>query len=306
MKVIAPAALNALKDALSHVYWYKPDLRSFLVNTFDNHDIISRLDWNTPKRSIVSNLVDHCARNQDIYQEDLLRLMRETSRVVDFSHLSRLEDGTLKAKRAQEAVSALRIQLGGFEKSFDTQETKDNKRAENNNSILYKKGLSSKLDQIKLLVNDLIVESNAQRRGFKFEVILNDLFDTFDLNPKKSFKNLGEQIDGAFTFENTDYLLEAKWEKGLIGIQDLDAFKSKIERKLDNTLGLFVAFNGFSSTSVQNHASGRCNLILMDGADLMAVLEGRISLLELLLRKRRCAAQTGNIYLSVNEILRDK
>jgi hypothetical protein len=44
-------------------------------------------------------------------------------------------------------------------------------------------------------------------------------------------------------------------------------------------------------------------MILMDGSDLMAVLEGRIDLLQLLLRKRREASQTGTIYLRIHEIL---
>ncbi len=34
----------------------------------------------------------------------------------------------------------------------------------------------------------------------------------------------------------------------------------------------------------------------MDGGDLMAVLEERIDFVSLLLRKKRHAAQTGNIY----------
>jgi hypothetical protein len=41
----------------------------------------------------------------------------------------------------------------------------------------------------------------------------------------------------------------------------------------------------------------------MDGADLMAVLEERIGLPQLLLRKRRHAAQTGNILLKSADIL---
>jgi hypothetical protein len=41
----------------------------------------------------------------------------------------------------------------------------------------------------------------------------------------------------------------------------------------------------------------------MDGADLMAVLEDRLSLPELLRRKRRHASQTGNIFFGVADIL---
>jgi len=42
-------------------------------------------------------------------------------------------------------------------------------------------------------------------------------------------------------------------------------------------------------------------MLLVDGSDLM--LEGRIDLIQLLLRKLREASQTGNIYLRIHEIL---
>jgi hypothetical protein len=35
--------------------------------------------------------------------------------------------------------------------------------------------------------------------------------ETFDIEAKGSFRLEGEQIDGAFTFENAEYILEAKW-----------------------------------------------------------------------------------------------
>jgi hypothetical protein len=41
----------------------------------------------------------------------------------------------------------------------------------------------------------------------------------------------------------------------------------------------------------------------MDGAHLMAVLEERIDLTSLLVRMRRHAAHTGEIYLPIHEIL---
>ncbi|WP_277545753.1 hypothetical protein [Bacillus cereus] len=41
----------------------------------------------------------------------------------------------------------------------------------------------------------------------------------------------------------------------------------------------------------------------MDGSDLMAVLERRIDLVQLLSLKRRNASQTGNIYLESHEII---
>jgi len=43
--------------------------------------------------------------------------------------------------------------------------------------------------------------------------------------------------------------------------------------------------------------------VLMDGADLLAVLEQRIDFVSLLIRKKRHAAQTGRIFLPIHEVL---
>jgi len=77
----------------------------------------------------------------------------------------------------------------------------------------------------------------------------------------------------------------------------------KLSRKLENTLGLFLSIDGYSEDGVKAHSSGRRLVILTDGSDLMAVLEGRIDLVHLLLRKRRKASEAGNIYLKIHEIL---
>ncbi len=130
-----------------------------------------------------------------------------------------------------------------------------------------------------------------------------DIFELFDLDPKASFRNTGEQIDGAFSLEGTEYLFEAKWQKGLINAADLDAFAGKVRRKLENTLGAYLSINGYSPDGVQLHSATGSVMLLIDGADLMAVLEERIDFVSLVLRKKRHAAQTGSIYLSVNQIL---
>jgi len=58
MKKIAPAAVNALKEALTSVYWYKSDLRSFLMNTLSDPRVLSSINWNEYKRNIVTSLID--------------------------------------------------------------------------------------------------------------------------------------------------------------------------------------------------------------------------------------------------------
>lgn len=302
-RTIAPAAIQALKEALTLVYWYKGELRSFLTQCLSDSAVLSRLNWEEYKRNIVATLVDHLVMNEEVYQRDLLRLMSEVCRIRDFSHLEKLEDGKKKAAEAAAAVDALRAQVKGHEDLEAEQQASEERRKEAHLRLMQVNAVREKLDELKTEFFQLVASDNPQQRGFQLEKVLRGLFELFDLDPKASFRITGEQIDGAFSFEGTDYLLEAKWQKNPVAADDLDGMAGKLSRKLENTLGLFISIDGFSEDAVKVHSSGRRLLILMDGSDLMAVLEGRIDLVQLLLRKRRNAAQTGNIYLRIHEIL---
>jgi hypothetical protein len=302
-KTIASSACVALKEALSTVYWYKSDLRSFLTTTISNPALLAQLNWEDYKRNVVTQLVDYMAKRQDNYQGDLLRLMSEVSHVDDFSHLEKLDGGKKKVQEAQKAVAALRKHMAGHVLLSEEQRKIEERRRQAHQTLLRTTAVREALDRLNHDFLSLLSESDAQRRGYRLEKLLKGLFELFDLDPRASFKIAGEQIDGAFTFDGTDYLFEGKWQQVLVPAADLDILAGKLSRKLDNTLGLFLSINGFSEDGVKAHSSGRRLMILMDGSDLMAVLEGRIDLVQLLLRKRREASQTGNIYLKIHEIL---
>ena len=302
-KRIAPAAIQALKEALTLVYWYKKDLRSFLSQCLSDPAVLSRLNWSEYKRNIVATLVDHLTRHQEVYQLDLIRIMTAVCQITDFSHLRKLEDGMSKAKAAKAAVEALRAQVRGHHDLEQEARKAKKRKKEANARLVQVDAVQQQLQELKSQFLQLVESESPQQRGFLLEKVIKGLFDLFDLDPKASFKITGEQIDGAFSFEGTDYLLEAKWQSKPVAAGALDSLAGKLSRKLDNTLGLFLSVNGFSPEAVRTFLSGRRLLILMDGSDLTAVLEGRIDLVELLLRKRRHAAETGNIYLRVHEIL---
>ena len=304
-KKVASGAILALKEALTYLYWYKSDLRSFLTSCLRDPRIIATLDWSDYKRNIVANLIDRMDKNQELFQPDLLNLMSEVACAKDFSHLERLEDGALKATRAKECVSVLREWVSEHESSLLDQERIEDRRRKAHEKMMSKSAVHQKLDELRNEYYSLLASDNPQKRGFSLERIIRDLFELFDLDPKASFRITGEQIDGAFTQDGIDFLFEAKWQQELIGASGLDSLAGKLGRKLENTLGLFLSINGFSEDGVKAHASGRRLMILMDGSDLMAVLEGRIDLYQLLSRKRRHASRTGNIYLKIHEILVD-
>jgi hypothetical protein len=304
-KRIAPAALNALKEALTHVYWYKSDLRSFLTHCLADPALLARLDWTDFKRNIVTQLLESLARNEEVYQRQLLRLMAEVARITDFTHLARLEDGAQKVATAKAAVQALQGQIRGLSDFMGEEREIERRRQETHERRMRTDAVRQAVEQLTREYLDLLSSKDPQGRGYRLERVLYRLFELFDLDPKASFKVVGEQIDGAFSFEGTDYLLEAKWQTEPVRATDLDSLAGKLSRKLDNTLGLYLAVNGYSEDGVRAHSAGRRLMLLMDGSDIMAVLEGRIDLVRLLLRKRRAAAQTGNIYLMIHEILAD-
>jgi len=179
----------------------------------------------------------------------------------------------------------------------------EERRRKTHEEMLRTTAVRAKLEELTKEYFELLSSREPQQRGYRLEEIMRELFELFDLDPRASFRIVGEQIDGAFTFDDTDYLFEGKWQQEPIAAADLDVLAGKLARRLDNTLGLFLAVNGFSEDGVKAHASGRRLMLLMDGSHLMAVLEGRIDLIQLLLRMRREASQTGNIYLRIHEIL---
>ncbi len=301
-KRLSPAAIVALKDALCSIYWYKADLRSFLSSTLTNKTMIAALNWDNYKRQIVTDLVDALIANQDKYLGDLTRLCNEVTSINNFSHLAQLNGGDEKAQRAKDAVEQLRQLVELHEDKKKEDDGLERRRKQREEKLRSNSAVKEKLAELNRRFLAIASDRSPQARGFDLERLMYDIFKLFDLDQKASFKNNGEQIDGAFSLEGTDYLFEAKWQNKPVGVQDLDAFAAKVKRKLDNSLGVFLSMNSFSPDGVAAHSASRPSLVLMDGADLMAILEERIDFDTLLVRKKRHAAQTWNIYLKVHEI----
>jgi len=304
MKTFSTEAILALKEALTHIYWKRKDIKTFVYHTIENKMIVTTIDFeSSTKEESVSILINRMVSRQDIYHEDLLRLFDAVVHFKDFSHLKKWEGAETKITNAKNAVEALRNHAKGFFQLKEEQERSEERRKayelmQNENEVA-----RAKVSNINNSFRHLVSLKNNNERGYAFEAFLNDLFEYYDLDPRRSFKIIGEQIDGAFTFENTDYIVEAKWQKDLVNAGELYKFAGKISAKLKITLGLFISFNGYSSEALDVNAPGIKSMILMDGSDLMAVLDERIDLTDLLYRKRRHASETGNIYLKVNDFL---
>ena len=294
--------MNEYKEALCSIYWYKADLKSFLSSCVPDVAMVNSLDWEGYKRQIVADFVDNLLKDQDKYTGILTKLCYEVTNFSSFSHLEHIEDGRQKAAKAKEAVEHLKQLVEPHKQKVDEDAAIEARQKERATKLESSAAVREKLKELNAKFMVIATGSNPQKKGFDLERLMYDIFELFDLDPKASFRNTGEQIDGAFSLDGTDFLFEAKWQKDPVNVQDLDGFSSKVKRKLDNTLGVFLSMDGFSQDGIAAHSSGRPVVVLMDGADLMAVLEERIDFVTLLQRKKRHAAQTGNIFLRVHEI----
>ncbi len=146
-----------------------------------------------------------------------------------------------------------------------------------------------------------------QQRGFEFERFLNELFDVFGLNPRGPFRLQGEQIDGSIDFENHTYLIEAKYQSKPVGQQDLLAFRGKVEGKATWSRGIFISASSFTDDGLLAFSRGRpTNLIAISGQDLFFVVDGQMPLDEVVRLKARRAAETGEVMISVQQLLLER
>jgi len=163
---------------------------------------------------------------------------------------------------------------------------------------------SKKFEALKSSYMQFLTQENRQQAGLALEVIIKGLFELNEIEYKKSSKNSNgtQQIDGHFKFDSFDYLVEAKWEKGKSNSADIASLLNKVETKLSSTRGLFVSINGFRDEVVSEFSGRGSKIIFMDGADLMLILDGRVSLSDGLRLKIEKAAQIGNSYYSLNKL----
>lgn len=154
-----------------------------------------------------------------------------------------------------------------------------------------------------VLKNKLLAVSKleAQTRGYAYERFLKDLFDANGLLARASFRLAGEQIDGSFELAAETYLLEAKWTGHLIGVGELRSFNAKVEEKAAWSRGLFVSDSGFTPDGIEAFGRGK-RIVCMDGLDIYDMLDRNLTFSDVLSKKVRRAAESGNPFIRVREL----
>jgi hypothetical protein len=146
-----------------------------------------------------------------------------------------------------------------------------------------------------------VCQLDPQARGYAYEKFLKDLFDANGLAARASFRLVGEQIDGSFELAAETYLLEARWTSSQTGATDLRSFNGKVEEKAAWSRGLFVSYSGFTPDGLAAFGRGK-RVVCMDGLDLYEMLDKNLSFADVVARKVRRAAESGNPFVRVRDL----
>src|SRR5258708_3792708 len=107
-KRIAPAAYQALRDALPVVFWFKRPFESFVRTALrDNPELRSGLNFGEPKRIVADQLVQRLVANEGKYREVIIQFMVEIASMRRFPDLEKHENAKQLIEEAEKAVAEL-------------------------------------------------------------------------------------------------------------------------------------------------------------------------------------------------------
>ena len=163
------------------------------------------------------------------------------------------------------------------------------------------------LNLLLAMFDDLTLQDhNAQERGYSLQVLLNRLFDAFEIPVYRSFtRNDGsEQIDGAFQIDGWYYLTECRWRRKPSDAREVDGLTGQLSRSGKQTMGVFLSINGWSeNVPMLLKQSTEKAIILMQGYDLRAILSEEVDLRDYILAAVRNLNLYAEPYLGVREYL---
>jgi len=291
---------SALIQVCGRCFWYKQPLFDMFSRAGIPETYYLKYE-HEPKFKIARQLIDDLERKGEdgfLLQRRLLTELCKLRDLPDSEVPDR--DAGLEALRKLKKLAVEHDLVAGEERQRARRRTAD---AET--QIQQARERERRLSELHQAFTEMSSSSDHQARGYSLEDLLKELFTLHELRYRKSYRGNGEQIDGWFAFGGFDYLVEARWRKDVPSLDELLAFKGKVDRKIESNRGLFVSVAGFREDNIQRlREAGPANLILMDGYDLTLILEGRVSLIDALQAKIEKASQEGILFFSLANLFK--
>lgn len=214
--------LALVEDALSEGFKYHSALDAFLIRSGVSDTLLKGARARAERRCAQGGRFSK-APKRFVAQEVLADIGNSPSSgdpliasIITGLTRSNLPDATETASAAIEELKA-KIEADAREQRLqrETEQERKRKAAESVDRLreAQRARNQSARDALQDRFLGLLDEGNAQKRGYLLETFLNDLLEFEDLDPRRSFRLTGEQIDGSFAWRSRTYLIEAKWVK---------------------------------------------------------------------------------------------
>ena len=137
------------------------------------------------------------------------------------------------------------------------------------------------LDDILQEINRLIVLTNPQERGKRFEEVINRLFEINGILVRESFvlveepgQGIGEQIDGVIELDGHIYIVEMKWLSEPIGVDKVSRHISRVLTR-GECRGLFVSYSGYTGPAIE-----ACKQVMREAPIVLGTLKEFVMAIE--------------------------
>jgi hypothetical protein len=291
---------EALVGVCGRAFWLKDPFRSFLMSCGVPPDVYDRYSEESKFK-----IARHVLAELDAKGDEGFLIQRRI--VTELCKLRQVPDENVPDRDA--AIKALEYlkELAVTQKLFveEDRSTAEARTQEVRRKQAALAARAQKMEQLRAAYSAMVVsKDDPQTRGYGLEDLLAELFEAHEISYRRPYRTNTEQIDGHFEFKGFDYLVEARWRAQYPVEADLAAFKTKVDKKLTSTRGLFMSIIGFRPEIVLEFTRGvSSNIVLMDGTDLSLILEGHISLVDALDLKIQKAAQEGIIFFPLSQRL---
>jgi hypothetical protein len=277
-------------------FWRKEALRKFLRQSHVAESHLATWANEESKRDFLDRTfaaLQRSDKGKAVIGEMAIFLAEQTS----FPDLRNWEDSATKIQDASKAVAELKALIARQTEEVRSEREREaaKSKAREERQAVQRQQMS--LAQLMQRLNDLAPQMGTSPGGYAFQDWFYDFVAFSEVDHRRPYNVSGRQIDGSVTIDGTTYLVELKFTTVQAGGPDIDIFRSKVESKADNTMGLFLCMSGYSSVAIHDASGKKTTLLLLDAAHMYLILTGGMHFQDVVRRIRRHASQTGESYL---------
>jgi hypothetical protein len=283
---------NLLAVTIRDVIWFKDRV----VDFFKSNQVpplilkeVTKIQATTPTIKIVHYVLDELDKHGDTGWTTTRRILTALNNWKD---LQTIEPD--RKEKAKASLAALQKACETYQKELAFKERQEREQREKEmHATRTERGAMKSLDHALLQsfrneFDEIYVLSDTQKRGNRFEQLLNKIFNYYGERSEGSFNRVGEQLDGLLYFDKHCYYVEARWKKQKTNAADISVLRDRAVSGFGgDTKALFISFEGFTQDCLDSLA-GRTEerVILMDGGDVRLVLDCQIAFDVLLAEKQ--------------------